>query len=129
MEIEIKYVDVDRESINPALLIRADIIHVDNIEMPIGLNGRVFVDKTVIAFINDFTMTNRAEKGLTFFEKSDDKNRLGTYDRKSVLQVNINLPLTQKAIDFIEENREKDREKSVHLIFDFLITHLELPMN
>jgi len=115
------------QSIQPALWIGADLEYDDDIEAPISISGRIMVGNKVVAYINEHQIINETVLDLKVFDKKTADQRMDAGNKfKSEYRAKLTALLSPKAIDFIEECRERHHEKSVDFQIEFIVKTLVL---
>lgn len=116
---------VETDSINPALSINLTIESNYLAESPISIAGTIRIDNKIIAYISELRFYTDGFSQLVVLADSQriDHNNA---NRTNKVQTNLTALLSPIAIDWIEKSREKDREKSVHLNFEFVVNYIEM---
>lgn len=128
MDIKINKIEVDERSINPTLLIDVSLIFMDKIEVPISVNGNVFLQGgKVLGSFNEFQIHSDYSLGLRLLDRQTRQHYLSSGNKfHDYYNTQISLQLNEKSIDHIEQIREKQFEKSVRLLFSFFVKILEI---
>jgi hypothetical protein len=131
MDIKILLVEIDKDTLEPTLLITAEIEYFESYEMPLFINGKVKAEggKT-ISFFNEMQVTvhQKNDFHLRMLSTAAVQNMFhsGNRDRRQH-KVKLVAPLSQRAVEHIEQMREKNHEKSALIYFEFLTKHMQLP--
>lgn len=123
MESIIKGVEIDSEALEPTLKIFIDIIYDNGSEAPISISGRIRgAGGKIIAYLNE--CYRNSNDNSIICQPPLKKN--GHQRNDAVYTVQLTASLSAKAIDDIEEAREKGVEKNVYFNFDFVIKGAEI---
>ncbi len=126
MEFKITAIEVDVQSIHPALLITAEINYYSLLEAPLLISGKLNAhDGKTIAFINEIRTNSDDAIELTMASLAD-KQTIQAKGVKGLYVVNLYSELSPKAIEYIESWRERDSEKAVRFNFNMIIKALEI---
>lgn len=123
MELNITLIEVDSKSLEPALLIHYEIEYDNGHETPLSIAGRLSVHDKIVANIGEYSIQNTTRTVIATFPpiaKNKSNKDQTTYSGRLI------AGLSPKALDFIEECREKDGEKAIHFNFKFIIRTLEI---
>lgn len=125
MILEINSIEADSSALEPTLSVHICITYYNWCEVPTYISGKLNspAGKT-IAYLNEFHARNRDFSGLKALFPNQKSNELTR--QKSTYRANLTLPLSHKAIEHIEECREKDGEKAVHFNFKFILKYIEV---
>lgn len=129
MDIEVTSIDVDNKSIVPAFVINAKLTYYYNQEAPIAVDGRIITaDGKTISLISEYQMNKEVSIGLKILDE-DTRNIIygsgGKY--KYFHEIRLVSFLHPNAINYIENLREADQEKSVVFNLYFLVKYLNTP--
>lgn len=129
MEIKISSVQIDNQAISPALTIGADLEFGYNINAPVSITGRLLsADNKVLSLLNEFHVNKDSSFGLSVLSQAE-KDRIYREKEKKHYYVQLTAVLSHKAIEYIETQREKDKEKSVQFSMSFVIKYLDMPVD
>jgi hypothetical protein len=126
MKINILDITVDSHTISPALTIGLDIQCPRNIEAPISISGTLSTsDGKVVSFLNEYNLNTDSYFELDALTEAERKRILKEKDIRQYY-VQLTAVLSQKAIEYIEIQREKDSTKSVKFMLNFIVKYLEI---
>ncbi len=123
MEVKVNDIKVSTKTLVPTLEVTIRIQHYAWFEMPISISGKInTADGKTCAYMSEYevgynhTFTIKPQEPL-----NEGNNFKGEYD------VKLTSILTPLAIDHINTLREKDHQKAVRFLFDFIVKHQYLP--
>lgn len=121
----IEHISIDTESIDPVLSINVIIDSNFLTESPISITGTIRVENKIISYISELRYYTEGYSELAVL--ADPQREIHNRgNRTNKTQTNLTASLSQKAIDWIENSREKNREKSVHFSFEFVVEYVEI---
>jgi len=128
MDIKIRSIEIDTQTIAPTLTIRVEITYYSRLEIPVSISGKInAASGKTIAYTNEF-YARISEKQMDIYPMSEkEKDTIFSGGNKFHNEYNATLSatLSHAAIDHIELYREKDHEKAVRFNFEFLLKKLE----
>ncbi len=125
MKKKIVRIEVDRDSVNPALLIRVDLEFGFEFEAPISIKGRLSSsDGKVLSYFDEYK-TNSSQNFDLYSLNETDLNKRYNENSTTFYSANLTAVLSSKAIELIENQREKNIDKSVVLLLDLVIKYLD----
>lgn len=130
MKITIHNIKAGNEYVDVTLQISASIEYLRDIESPISIAGRILLNGKTVSLINEVQTINEASLVLKAFDKkTENERRNGGSNSITTQSVQLISTLSTKAIQFIEDERERNREKSVDLQFEFVLKSLSFSFN
>ncbi len=130
MEIKISNVEINSRALEPTLTVQAAIEYYRDLEVPLYISGKLLTpDGKIVAYLHEHQISREVKLDLSLLKKDakEDIYKSGNKYQGSYWAT-LTLPLSQKAIEHIEAEREKNNEKSVVLCFDFILKWMELPI-
>lgn len=128
MKIVINSISVDTQSINPALQLDIAVEYVDEIEAPFLISGAIVSSGKIISTIEQVQIINQQQYDLVVFDQKTRNTRIdGGSKYKTRATFKLISILSTKALDYLEESRNKHFEKSVNLQIDFVLMSISLP--
>lgn len=127
MEVKNTNITIDTQALTPTFTIRVDLEFGHKVEAPVSISGRLLSnDGKVIAFLNEHQVNSDTNYGISILTR-EQKDKL--YREKSVnsYYAQLTANLTNKAIEHIEIQREKDHEKSVRFNLEFVVKYIDIP--
>lgn len=125
MKLETQQINICRESIAPAISISACIITDYNIEYPYLITGELLCGTKVVSYLYPI-LDNRIEFAIHDLS-DDDYNRNYRENRNNSFALTLIAELSKKKIDFIENERQKNSNKSVVFNIRLRIGSLRIP--
>lgn len=126
MEIKIKEIQIDKQAIVPTLTIGVRLEFDYYIESPISITGRLLTNNKVVAQLNEYQLNTDCEFGLKILSRNE-KDKLYRERSFKVYFTQLTAILTNKTIEYIENQREKSPEKSVNFSIEFIVKNIEIP--
>ncbi len=127
MNLTITGVLVDVNSVDLALEIQTHVKFQSEVELPLYISGNVSIGNKVIARISDLNFTNSNPFKLQMKHQAQINQMSANGGRMDNYFPKMYAPLSSKAVEHIENVREKHPEKSVMLHFDITIKFLLMP--
>ena len=127
MEVKNTNIIIDAQALTPTLTIRVDLEFGHNVEVPISIAGRLLSNEgKVIAFLSEHQVNSDNSYEIKILT-TEQKNKL--YREKNVgrYYVHLTASLTNKAIEYIEIQREKDHEKAVRFSLELVLKYIDIP--
>jgi hypothetical protein len=118
---------VDVNSVDLALEIQTHVKFQSEVELPLYISGNVSIGNKVIARISDLNFTNSNPFKLQMKHQAQINQMSANGGRMDNYFPKMYAPLSSKAVEHIENVREKHPEKSVMLHFDITIKFLLMP--
>ncbi|MDI1233386.1 MAG: hypothetical protein PSX81_03780 [bacterium] len=125
VNVKIEHISVESESINPALSINILVECNFLTESPISVSGTLSVDGKVVSYLTELKYFDRGYTELAILGE-EQVVKINSGNRLNIYQTNLTALLSPIAIDWIEKSREKEREKSVNLSFEFAVRYIEM---
>lgn len=125
MKIENTRIEVDTQSINPMLKIQVDLEFPYESEIPISISGKLCQQNgKILSVLTEYELNMDNDFGLTLKTEQERKSKGNSQNRQSVQLCALLSPL---AIQSIEEQREKAKNKSAEFYIEFIIKTLSQP--
>lgn len=120
VNIKIHNVRVDSEGIDPCLRIRFELIYRKEF-LPVQISGRVLTnDHKVVGYFNEYQIESSTYNEINIASIKNSSTQNFTYHGT------LHSVLSRKAIDHIEEVREKQIQKDVNFTFHFIVKFIEV---
>jgi len=128
MQVKITHIDVDTQSVQPALGISIELEYTADIEAPVCIGGRLMCSGKVISYISEYQMHSDAYIGLRVFNAETSQAHVNSGSKfRSFYRPRLTALLSHQAVQFLDEARERHPEKSVDLYIEFLVKSMTLP--
>jgi len=125
MEIKIKEIQIDRQAIVPTLTIGFWLEFDYFTESPISITGRLLTNNKVVAQLNEYQLNTGYDFGLKILSRNK-KNKLHIEQNSNRYFAQLSASLTNRTIEYIENQREKRPEKSVNFSIEFIVKTIEI---
>lgn len=127
MKIEITNIRVDRNSIDPALLVSVSIAYVAGIEAPVSIAGRIILSGKTISTIDEqfYLSESFLELGVTDSAEFDRRKERRA-DHEATYSTQLTGRLSSKAIAYIEDIRQMNSERLIQLQVEFVIKSMTM---
>lgn len=120
MEIKARNISVDQNSTIPALIIYFEMEYLDGEEAPLSISGRMLTDDLkVVSSLSENYIVN----GYSYELNTKQPPTSNGNTRNIKYGFHLNAPLSRESVTHIESVREKDSDKSVHLLFDLVVKY------
>ncbi len=126
MNIKVSKIEYDNFSINHTLNIMGTIEFGHKFEAPICLSGKLKTnDGKIISLLDEFHL--KKENNIkVYFVSDEEKAKHYNENKRGTYEFQLKTELSQKAIDYIEDQRLKDPDKSVKFAIDFITKFIEI---
>ena len=125
MEIKIKEIQIDRQAIVPTLTVGFWLEFDYFTESPISITGRLLTNNKVVAQLNEYQLNTGYDFGLKILSRNK-KNKLHIEQNSNRYFAQLSASLTNRTIEYIENQREKRPEKSVNFSIEFIVKTIEI---
>lgn len=127
MQVKNIKIKIDEQVLSPALTISFDLEFGRKVEVPISITGNLVAQNgKVIAFLNEHQIYNDNSLGIGILTH-EQKVANSKLNEIHYYSTQLTACLSPIAIDFIEELREKDREKAVRFSLQIIVKYLLIP--
>lgn len=127
MRINITNIDVDDQTIDPALRVSIEVEYFEGIEAPISVAGRIILNGKTISSLQEIQIVNDSyDELIVFDQRTQDERMNGGNKFQTKKSLRLTSSLSPKAIEHIEESQERSREKSVDFQIEFILKSLNL---
>lgn len=121
MNLKVNSLEVSKLALTPTLNVSITCIH-SIYSRPVLISGvLISQDGKECSYLHEYTL-NGFQSSTIHPPRNDNQNNI-----KAQTEFILTGTITSKAIDYIEELREKDHEKSVRLSLGFIIKTLSIP--
>jgi hypothetical protein len=121
MNIKIAKISLDTQALMPTLTIWAELEFQRDMEIPLSISGRLLSnDGKILSFLSEYHVHTDNYFELGVLSEAIKNERY--------YQAQMTAALNHKALDWIEQQREKDYEKSVRFSFEFIARIMEIPL-
>lgn len=127
MKIENTRIEVDKNSINPMLKIRVDLEFTYESETPVSISGKLCHNNgKILSVITEYELNTDKYFGLKLKTLEEKESKKNINNRHTV---QLGALLSTKAIQSIEEQREKAKNKSAEFYIEFVVKTLTQPVS
>jgi hypothetical protein len=122
MKIQNTRIEVDENSIDPMLKIKVDLEFTPDSEVPVSISGKLcHKNGKILSILSEYQLNSDKFFGLKLrtLEEKESKN-----DTKKTDTIQLSALLSAKAIQSIEEQREKTKNKSAEFYIEFVVKKL-----
>lgn len=119
-------IEIDNQSIHPTLICNIKVEFDRNVEIPLSLSGRLFTGNKVIGQLNEYY--HNTERNYNLRLLNENEKRQSARDKNSETHTFfLESILAPKALNYIENEREKNIDKSIEFYFELIGKSLFLP--
>ena len=130
MELKVENIGIYKNALEPALAISFGLEYYDDIDIPLSISGCLNSGGKIISFLQEHQLHERSTKtySLGLLTQNEKESVFRGNKRERIHIVKLTAPLSAKAVEHIELEREKNPEKSVIFNFDFVVKIMRLPV-
>jgi len=126
MKINNPKIKVDSQSINPTLICSMDLEFDRSIEIPISVSGKLIgSNHKVLSLLNEHQINREYNYGLRLLSK-EEKEQSRKDNNSERYYVQLSAELSQLALNSIENQRNKNKDKSINFTIELVIKSLNL---
>jgi len=129
MDFIVKSITAEPNSILPSLIVYIGVSHYQNMEALLSISGTLRSGSgVIIAYLSEHQFQGERDIDLKLFDETQaNEIHIGRNKYRSSFYITLTALLTPKAIQHIEEVREKTNEKSVSLGVRIITRTITLP--
>lgn len=127
MNLVIRNIKVDNQTVESTLCIDVDIEFYEGIEVPISITGQMMLNGKIISLLGEYKKVSAIDYELIVHDQKAYENKTDVRSNfKRLYSAQLSTKLSPAAIEYIELQREKHPEKSVSFQFEFVLKSILL---
>ena len=124
MKLKHTTIKIDTHSITPTLTICPELEYKHQIEAPVSISGKLCSSEgKTIALLNEYQVSNENSYGIKILTP-EQKEKFGREKNVGTYYAELTASLTHSAIEYIENQRDKNSEKAVSFQLSFVVKYV-----
>lgn len=127
MNIKIINFEVDTQTINPTLAVGLDLEYSREVEMPVLISGKITLNNKKICLLDEYDVNTEHSIELKPYSNENKNKHMNNPLNNGSYYVQLTGELSSKAIEYVDDMRKNNPEKSVVFYIRLLVKVMEIP--